>query len=65
MLNFITISVTQSLTMHGAKNIKFATAPEAKQIHQYMNIKRSCTKLMQQYGISNIPYKNCMYHLRF
>jgi len=51
--------------MHGAKNLKFATAQQAKQIYQYTSIKRSCTKLMQGYGITNIPYKNCMYQLRF
>jgi hypothetical protein len=65
MLNFVTKSVAMSITMHDAKNIKFAIAPEAKQIYQYMNIKRSCTKLMQQYGITNLPYKNCMYQLCF
>ena len=40
MLNFFTISVTQSITMHATKNIKFATAQQAKQIYQYVNIKR-------------------------
>jgi len=65
MLNFVTISVTQSITMQSEKNIKIATAQQAKQIYQYMNIKRSCTKLTQWYGITNIPYKNCMYQLRF
>jgi hypothetical protein len=57
MLNFVTISVTQSITMHGAKNLKVSTVPQAKQIYQYMSIKRNCKKLMQRYGITNIPYK--------
>jgi hypothetical protein len=27
MLNFVTITVAMSITMHNAKNIKFTTAP--------------------------------------
>jgi hypothetical protein len=44
MLNLVTISVTQCITMNSAKNIKFNNAQQAKQIYQYKHIKEKLYK---------------------
>jgi len=54
--------------MHGTKNIKFATAQQAKQMYQYKKIKEKQHKEVQQNGITKTAGKNNLhqstYHSR-